>query len=459
MAEAKLRREVSVLHAVMILVGYIVGSAIFILVGPLAGMSGAGLFIAFGIAAIPAIFVCLYNSQLAGALPATGSNYIAMSRFVHPFAGWVGGGIFIAVFFGLASIAWGFAGFLSYLVPGIPMMAVAMGVVVFFALINYFGVRFAAWTQTLMVVTFLLALCLFAFGGLSHVDPELHTPLFPLGFAPILFVAVIAYMTFTGFTVITDIAGEIKNPRRNIPLTLGITFAIVLFIYMLVTYVLTGVMDWRALGESPAALAEASTVFFPPGLTVFIAIGALIAAATTINGILLATPRDLLVYGKDKVLPKFVGRVNKRFGTPGGAILLTLIAGLAGVSIARPIEEYALFTVLCFMLFHILIVVGLIRMSRKMPHLLERVPWKLTGGWKWFAYIGMILFAFLFLLIGVIEISTSLSWTWLALFWGLFAAGCLYYYFRWLYLRRRGVDIVKEARKFTAMTAEELEVE
>lgn len=455
MAEAKLRREISGLHAVMILVGYIVGSAIFILVGPLAGLSGPGLFIAFGIAAIPAIFVCLYNTQLATALPATGANYIAISRFVHPFAGWIGGGILIAVFFGLASIAWGFAGFLSYLVPGIPVMAVAMGVVVFFAVINYFGIRFAAWTQTLLVLTFLLALLLFAFGGLPHIDPQLHTPLFPLGFGPVLFTAVIAYMTFTGFTVITDIAGEIKNPRRNIPLTLGISFVIVLFIYMLVTYVLTGVMDWRALGESPAALAEASTVFLPSGATLFIAIGGLLAAATTINGIFLATPRDLLLYGKDKVLPDFVGRINHRFGTPDGAILLILVAGLVGVSIAMRIEQYALFTVMCFMMFHILIVIGLIRMSRKMPHLLEKAPWKLSRGWMWFTYIGMLIFASLFLIIGM----TTLTWMGLALFWGLFAAGCLYYYFRWLYLRRRGVDIVKNASNFIAMTTEELEVD
>jgi len=55
--------------------------------------------------------------------------------------------------------------------------------------------------------------------------------------------------------------------------------------------------------------------------------------------------------------------------------------------------------------------------------------------------------------------STILNWTGLALFWGLFAAGCLYYYFRWLYLRRRGVDIVKNAKNFIAMTAEELDVD
>ncbi len=453
MVKSGLRREISVLHAVMILVGYIIGSAIFILVGPLAGLSGPGLFIAFGIAAIPAIFVCLYNFQLATTLPATGANYVVISRFVHPFAGWVGGAILIAIFFGLASIAWGFAGYLSYLVPGIPPIAVAMGVVIFFAVINYLGIRFAAWAQTVMVLTFILALALFAFGGLPHVESQLHQPLFPNGFEPVLFTIVVAYMTYTGFTVITDIAGEIKNPRRNIPLTLVITFVIVFTVYVLVTYVLTGVMGWQALGESPAAVAEASTVFFPKGLTLFIAIGGLLAAATTINGIFVATPRDLLLYGRDKVLPKFVGSINNRFGTPGGAIMLAAITGLAGVSLAMRIEQYAMFTVWCFMMFHILIVIGLIRMPAKNPKLMANIPWQLSKGWKWFAYIGMLFFASLFLVIGM----TAVDWSGLLMFWGLFTAGCLYYFLRWRYMLRAGVDIVAEAKKFDSLTVAELE--
>ena len=102
MAQPELRRDISIFQAVMILVGYIVGSAIFILVGPLAGMVGPGLFIAFIIAAIPAVLACLYNVQLANLLPVTGANYIAISRFVHQFAGWMGGGIIIEVLFGLA---------------------------------------------------------------------------------------------------------------------------------------------------------------------------------------------------------------------------------------------------------------------------------------------------------------------------------------------------------------------
>jgi APA family basic amino acid/polyamine antiporter len=303
-----------------------------------------------------------------------------------------------------------------------------------------------------MVLTFLLALGLFAFGGLPHVEAELHQPLFPNGFEPFLFTVVVAYMTYTGFTVITDIAGEIRNPRRNIPLALGITFAIVSTVYVLVTYVLTGVMGWQALGESPAALAEASTVFFPEGLTLFIAIGGLLAAATTINGIFVATPRDLLLYGRDKVLPKFVGNINSRFGTPGGAIILAAITGLAGVSLAMRIEQYAMFTVWCFMMFHILIVIGLIRMSSQNPSLVGGASWQLNKGWKWFAYIGMLFFASLFLVIGM----TAVGWTGLLLFWGLFAAGCLYYFLRWRYMLRAGVDIVAEARKFDPLTVAEL---
>jgi len=439
----------------MILIGYIVGSAIFILVGPLAGMAGPGLFIAFIIASVPAVFVCLYNVQLAGVLPVTGANYIAISRLVHPFAGWIGGGIFIAVFFGLASIAWGFALFLEYLLPGIPVMIIAMVVVFLFALVNYLGIRLAAWIQTLLVITFIAALLIFAFGGLANIKPELQSPLFPTHLADFLQATIVAYMTFTGFTVITEIAGEIKKPRRNIPIILSVSFSIILFIYVLVTYVLTGVMDWQILGESPAALAEAASTFLPDGLSTFIAISGLLAAATTINGIFMATPRDLLVYGRDKILPGFAAHINTRFGTPDGAILLTLIAGLGGVSIGMRIEPYALFTVMCFMLFHLLVVIGLMRISRRMPQLLEKASWKLDGGWKWVVYGGMLLLAGIFLVVGL----STLTVGGLALFFGLFAAGCVYYYLRWRYLKHRGIDIIAMARDFNSFTVSELDAE
>ena len=455
MKQPELRRDISAFQAVMILVGYIVGSAIFILVGPLAGMVGPGLYLAFIIAAIPAVFACLYNVQLANFLPVTGANYITISRFVHPFAGWMGGGIIIAIFFGLASIACGFALFLEYLIPGIPTMPLALGIVLLFGVINLFGIRVAAWIQSMMVALFILSLVIFVFGGFANIDPGLQRPLLPLGIAPLFTTAVIAYMTYTGFTVITEISGEIKNPRRNIPIVLEISFLLIMALYVTVTYVLTGVMPWQALGESKAALVDASKGFLPPGVTVFIAIGGLLAAATTINGIFVATPRDLLVYGRDKILPSFVGRINKRFGTPDGAILVTLVAGLAGVSIGMRIEEYALFTVMCFMIFHILVVIGLMRIEKMKPELVEKAPWKLGKVAKKVVYIGMMVFAGLFIIVGL----STLDLFGILLFFGLFAAGCCYYLLRWLYFKRRGVNIIEEAKEFSAMTIAELEAE
>ncbi|MDX9803949.1 MAG: APC family permease [Dehalococcoidales bacterium] len=453
MEQPELRRDISAFQAVMILVGYIVGSAIFILVGPLAGMVGPGLFLAFLIAAVPAVFACLYNAQLANLLPVTGANYIAISRFVHPFAGWMGGGILIAIFFGLASIAWGFALFAEYLIPGIPTTALALGIVLVFGIINLFGIRLAAWIQALMVGLFILALIIFICGGFAHINPELQKPLLPLGFGALLTTSVIAYMTFTGFTVITEISGEIKNPRRNIPLVLAIAFLLILTLYITVTFVLTGVMHWELLGDSQAALVEASKGFLPPGATTFIAIGGLLAAATTINGIFVATPRDLLLYGRDRILPRFAGRINKRFGTPHGAILLTLVAGLAGVSVGMRIEEYALFTVMCFMIFHILVVIGLLRLESQMPRLAQNAPWKLGKTAQKVVYFGMIIFALLFLVVGL----STLDVFGITLFTGLFAGGCCYYWLRWVYFKRKGIDIIKEAREFSAMTVSELE--
>jgi len=455
MSQPELRRDISAFQAVMILVGYIVGSAIFILVGPLAGMVGPGLFLAFVIAAVPAVFACLYNAQLANLLPVTGANYIAISRFVHPFAGWMGGGILIAIFFGLASIAWGFALFLEYLIPGIPTMPVALGVVLLFGIVNIFGIRVAAWIQTSMVALFILALVIFVFGGFSNIDPGLQRPLLPNGIGALLTTAVIAYMTYTGFTVITEISGEIKNPRRNIPEVLAISFLLIMILYVTVTWVLTGVMPWQDLGNSQAALVEASKGFLPPGATIFIAVGGLLAAATTINGIFVATPRDLLVYGRDKVLPGFVGHINQRFGTPHGAIMLTLIAGLAGVSIGMRIEDYALFTVMCFMIFHILVVTGMLRMEKQMPQLGDAAPWKLGRIARKIVYFGTLLFSVLFLVVGL----STLDFFGIALFTCLFAVGCCYYLLRWLYFKGKGIDIVQEAKAFTDMTISELEAE
>lgn len=125
------------LGAVGIVVGFVIGASIFILVGPLAGNVGPGLPLAYLIACVPAIFACLYNIQLAGALPTTGANYVAGTRFISPFAGFVTTWmVLVGACFGVPLLAVGFASYLAQLVPGTPIIPTAVAVIVVLCVAN-----------------------------------------------------------------------------------------------------------------------------------------------------------------------------------------------------------------------------------------------------------------------------------------------------------------------------------
>ena len=102
----------------------------------------------------------------------------------------------------------------------------------------------------------------------------------PNGIASILNAAVPAFYSYSGFITITAIGEEIKNPGKNIPLTLAITFFFVATIYTLVTLVLPGIIPWQELGKIVAPMTSASKIFLPDWFAIVITISALLAAAT-----------------------------------------------------------------------------------------------------------------------------------------------------------------------------------
>src|SRR5699024_6750106 len=78
------KRRVNLIGATSTIVGFVIGASIFILPGPVAGIVGPGLPLAYLLAVIPAIFACLYLVQLGSVLPVTGSNYVVATRFGSP---------------------------------------------------------------------------------------------------------------------------------------------------------------------------------------------------------------------------------------------------------------------------------------------------------------------------------------------------------------------------------------
>lgn len=455
MTAERMVRGVSLLHAITIILGYVIGASIFLLVGPLSGMAGPTLYLSYIIAAIPAIFVCLYNVQLGSAMPVTAANYVIATKINSPFWGFfLNWAMVVAVFFGVPLLAWGFADYLSFFIPGLPVMPVALAVIALLALVNYFGVKPAAWLQTVMVAIFVVALMIFAFGGIPHINPEYHRPLFPLGFGAVLITAVAAYYSYIGFTVITEIAGEIVNPRKNIPIALVVSILSVLAIYVLVTYVLTGTLYWETAGVSPAAVTEAAQGFLSPGLVTFIGIAALFASATTINAVLLTSSRDVMMLGRDGVFPEVFGRINKKYKTPGTSIGFVFLISALGVLLAYAIERYAMLTVFGLIVVHIIAATAVFRLPTIRSDIFERARIRFKPFWRWFTWIGSLLVASFFMIIGLVEDTQG----WL-LFISLLVLGVAYWYFRKWYLTNKGINLEEGMKEYSDMLKEELEVE
>ena len=257
----------------------------------------------------------------------------------------------------------------------------------------------------------------------------------PNGFAAVVAVAVTAYFSYSGFTIIADMGGEIKNPSRNIPIALAISLFMVLLMYTLVAVSLVGNMDWRVLGSMEAAVAQTSELFLPKWMAIIISLSALFAAATTIHAVILSSSRQVFALAQDRIWPEALGKVNK-FNTPGNAVLFITFVSMLGILIGTSIQNYANVTVLGFMIMQILIGLSVWKIPRAMPENYARAPFKLNKFWRGFFCWGLVAISAVFLVIGVV---TSLEST--LIYFSCLIVGVFWYFYRRAALRKQGVDL------------------
>jgi APA family basic amino acid/polyamine antiporter len=300
-----------------------------------------------------------------------------------------------------------------------------------------------------MVLIFMAALLVFGVSGIFNGDPQNMVPLFPNGsFSPVLMAAIPAYFSYVGFLVIVELGEEIKKPSRNIPIAILISFLVVLVIYFIVTFSLTSVLDWQSIvtdkellteGKyySITAVIDASRLMLPGWLVMFIYIGAIFAAFTSINGILATSPREVFALARDRVFPGWLAFTSAKLKTPYLAIALVTLLSVIGILLGAGILEYAVVTVMGVMLISILIAVGVIRLKKKLPDHYERAPYKLKGFWRFFWPVGMIVIAVIYILLGF-----YLSLVSVAVFFAAVALGALLYLERRWRLKKTGIDMV-----------------
>ncbi len=440
------KKKLSLSMAIALAMGAIIGSGIFVFTGYAIGLAGTGVPLAFIIAACLTIYMTLPSMQVGSAIPATGGSYMYVSRFVHPFLGYIQILNTLIGSLNIAVMSLAFSAYFVKLVPGADLYISAAVIAVVFAGIGTFGVRMSGRLQQIIVAILVLALGIYIFGGFSHIDPTHVTPakvFQPLGgFAGLWAAIAIVRYTLQGGTIVLALGNEIENPGRNIPLTFFLATFITAIIYALVGYVTVGVGPYELIANKP--LADAAQLFLQgPWMTFFLLGGGILATLTTLNGSFLIYSNVHWAAARDGIWPKFFAKRNPHnvpHRTLWTVTLVSLLIILARIELGR--------------IFMIVAVPGLLLSAiYYLPSLL--LPEKLPNCHK-NAYFKMNKTTNYIVCITSVGLSMWLGWS---LFKRMqpqdykamlifFVIGIVYWFIRINFLKKQGTDLIADMKAY-----------
>lgn len=354
----------------MIVVGAVIGSGIFRKPGVMAAdLTGFGLGMpelllgVWALAGIITLFGALTNAEIASMIPETGGQYVYFDRMYGPFSAYIyGWAVFAVIQTGsIAGIAYVFAEYFTQFVQlqdvtgpaaaftvhlpfigdirplaesGVKMVAALLIIVL--TTINYLGVKFGGIVQNIFTVSKVVAIL--ALVAMAFIVPNVGnganlftstSSAVSTGGALALALAVAAalqgaFWAYDGWNNVTYIAGEVKNPQRNIPRALMFGMAIILVVYLLVNVAYIYVLPIDQMAQSKLVAADVAEKFFSGGGR-WIAAAVMISTFGTTNGTILASARVYFSMARRNVFPRFLGGAHKRYHTPASSLVVQCV--------------------------------------------------------------------------------------------------------------------------------------
>jgi basic amino acid/polyamine antiporter, APA family len=376
--KSKFERNLSLMGALTIGLGTMIGAGLFVLSGPAAGQAGPAVTLSYIIAGLICLPVAMVVSELATAMPQAGGSYHMVTNTLGPFAGTIVG---LANWIGLM-FAGGFylIGFAQYLTEyiGIDMWIIVATVGGSFTLLNVLGAHYTGRAQQGIVVVLVLIIGYYIISGWPQMHGDLRRPYFEKGFGNVFTTVGLIIVSFTGFEKISTTAGEIKRPSRNLPLAIIGSVVIATILYMFILHVSTGVVLHEKFAAMNAPLVDTAEIFMSSAIGVTLVwSAALLAMASSSNAAITTASRINFAMGRDRVLPGWFSYIHKKFDTPMRSVIITglICIGLAEVG---NVEQLAKISSVMFMVSYALICWGLIKMRRDKPTWYKpgfRVPW------------------------------------------------------------------------------------
>lgn len=429
--KTELVRGLTLTAAIMIAAGSMIGSGIFRKPATMAGqlVSPELLLLVWLVAGIITFIGALCNAEVAGMIDATGGQYVYFQKMYGNFVSYLyGWSVFAVIQTGSqAAIAYVFGEYMCYFIrfPELPASIQnfsfyipivgnifplaeygaklsAIICILFLTVINYVGVIFGGAVQSIItyikigsIVLLSILLLTSGAGSFANLSTGFAIPhtisknlLTALGLA-----IAGAFWAYDGWNNLTFVAGEIKQPQRNVPLGLLFGTLIVVVVYMLINVAYLYVLPIEKMANSPLVAASAAEVVFGSSGAAIISIAVLISTFGALNGSILATARVCFAMARNNMFIKSLGKIHPKFATPHTSLvaqgLWSCLLVLSGSF--DTITDYVMFAA---WLFYMLGAYGVIVLRKKMPDV--KRPYKVWG----YPYTPMIfvIFSFLFLL-------------------------------------------------------------
>jgi APA family basic amino acid/polyamine antiporter len=380
-ATNELKRSLTALSLILLGIGAIIGAGLFVRTADaVADSAGPSVTISFLLAGIGCSFAGLCYAELASRIPISGSaytySYVTMGELIAWIIGW---DLILEYALGAGTVAIGLSQYLNKLLGYIEINGQALCIpyewchspfhhasdaanvmhhgifnlpacciVLLLSILLVRGTSGSVFFNNLIVIMKVAIIILFILIGWQFINPANHDPYIPAravyvdnqgishdfgGIPGILGAAGTVFFAFIGFDAISTAVQETVNPKRNMPIGILGSLIICTILYILFSFVLTGVatvQDFRTVGEEASITYAVQTYMTGyTWLAQFITVAILIGLSSALLVMLMAQSRIFYSMSRDGLLPKFFSDIHPRFNTPyKSSLLVAAVAGL-----------------------------------------------------------------------------------------------------------------------------------
>ncbi len=332
------KQSVGFLQGLAIVVGMIIGSGIFLKPGVVLGEAGStGMaLIAWVLGGVVTLCSALSIAEIASNIPKAGGLYTYLDELYGEKWGFLLGWVQSVISYPASVAAQGiaFATYASFFLPKsfgestIAMTGLALGVMLFVLVMNVLSTRCGGFIQVVATVGKLIPIVVILGVGLvSGVTPGangMSMVLIGEGKANIGAAILSTLWAYDGWIGVTNMAGEMKEPKKNLPRVISVGIIFVVAVYAMFNLVLFNALPADQLAVSATPGADAAVALLGRGGAVFLTAGIMISVFGSLNGYLMTAARVPQAMAQRKQLPfsGVLGRIHPKFGTPANALIM-----------------------------------------------------------------------------------------------------------------------------------------